>query len=462
MFSKESEKIEFKKSTAELKEAVISLCAMLNKSNGGTVYFGIKNDGTIIGQQIGKTTTADIVNEIKNYIKPNVYPDIKVLEENGVSYISVEVHGTEKPYSAYRKYYIRVDDQDQVVDNNELRKLFLTNEFTNFNWEKLATKYGEEEVDEKLLISYIRKANELGKINFIFKSVKETLIKLELMENDKLNNAGYYLFSKNKPITIKFGKFLTDEKITLIDNIRFKGNIFECINKSIEYIINNINQVYVYKDLRRIPEPEIPIKAIREIVVNSFAHMRITNGDYNEISIFPSEVRIYNPGHFPLNTTPSNFAEGKLSSKLINPLIATTLYKNNLVENFGTGFQTVFSLCNSENIKYSYDISNFGFTFSFYRRKTDDEFLNVQNNIKNLNSESSTKSEPQTLLLTSLEEKILNYCDRNGKISSLTELVDEFDMAWITMQRTVSKLVKKNILKRVGSNKIGYWVHIEK
>ncbi|ADK69046.1 ATP-binding protein [Mycoplasma mycoides] len=189
------------------------------------------------------------------------------------------------------------------------------------------------------------------------------------MENDKLNNAGYYLFSKNKPLTVKLGKFLTDERITLIDDIRFEGNIFECIDRSIEYILKNINQVYVYEDLRRVPRPEIPVKAIREIIVNSFVHMRITSGDYNEISIFPSEVRIYNPGHFPLNTIPANFAEGKISSKPMNPLIATTLYKNNLVENFGTGFQTVFSLCDKYNIKYSYDISNFGFTFSFYRKK---------------------------------------------------------------------------------------------
>ncbi|QVK06857.1 RNA-binding domain-containing protein [Mycoplasma mycoides] len=460
MFSREGEQVEFKKSTAELKEAVISLCAMLNKSGRGSVYFGVKNDGTIVGQQIGKTSTSDIANEIKNHIKPNIYPNIVVLKENNLNYISVEVNGTERPYSAYGKYYTRVDDQDQVIDNNELRKLFQTNEFTNLTWEKELTKYGEDEVDEQLLINYVRKAYDLGKFPHLFNSVKESLIRLDLMENDRLNNAGYYLFSKNKPITVKLGKFLTDERITLIDNIRFEGNIFECINRSIEYILKNINQVYVYEDLRRVPRPEIPVKAIREIVVNSFVHMRITSGDYNEISIFPSEVRIYNPGHFPLNTIPANFAEGKISSKPMNPLIATTLYRNNLVENFGTGFQTVFSLCEKNNIKYSYDISNFGFTFSFYRKKTDNDFLSVHENSKDIEFEN--KNIVKNINLTSLEENILNYCDKNEKISSLTELADEFDMAWITMQRAVSKLVKKNILKRVGSNKTGYWVRIHK
>ena len=41
---KETELIEFKKSTGELKEGVISLASMLNKNGGGTLYFGVKND----------------------------------------------------------------------------------------------------------------------------------------------------------------------------------------------------------------------------------------------------------------------------------------------------------------------------------------------------------------------------------------------------------------------------------
>lgn len=70
MEKSESEKIEFKKSTSQLKEAVISLCAMLNKQGKGLVYFGIKDDGTVCGQDIGKKTTADISHEIRNNLKP--------------------------------------------------------------------------------------------------------------------------------------------------------------------------------------------------------------------------------------------------------------------------------------------------------------------------------------------------------------------------------------------------------
>jgi hypothetical protein len=52
MIFKESEKQELKKATSELKEAVISIAAILNKLKKGELYFGINNDGTIIGQTI--------------------------------------------------------------------------------------------------------------------------------------------------------------------------------------------------------------------------------------------------------------------------------------------------------------------------------------------------------------------------------------------------------------------------
>lgn len=49
----EDEITELKKSTSELKEGVISIVAILNKHKHGKLYFGIKDDGTVVGQEIG-------------------------------------------------------------------------------------------------------------------------------------------------------------------------------------------------------------------------------------------------------------------------------------------------------------------------------------------------------------------------------------------------------------------------
>lgn len=45
----ESEYLELKKSTSELKEAIVSIVAILNKHKKGELYFGIKNNGQVIG-----------------------------------------------------------------------------------------------------------------------------------------------------------------------------------------------------------------------------------------------------------------------------------------------------------------------------------------------------------------------------------------------------------------------------
>lgn len=52
----ETEQIEFKKSTGELKEGIISIASILNKHGSGILYFGVKNNGDVIGQEISDQT----------------------------------------------------------------------------------------------------------------------------------------------------------------------------------------------------------------------------------------------------------------------------------------------------------------------------------------------------------------------------------------------------------------------
>lgn len=42
---KEDEITEFKKTTGELNEGMVSISSILNKHRKGTLYFGVKNDG---------------------------------------------------------------------------------------------------------------------------------------------------------------------------------------------------------------------------------------------------------------------------------------------------------------------------------------------------------------------------------------------------------------------------------
>lgn len=449
MEKRETEKIEFKKSTAQLKEAVISLCAMLNKHNKGKVYFGIKDDGTVCGQDIGKRTTADISHEIRYNLKPLPEVDIEINEADGKQIIAITVKGNDTPYSAYGRYYTRVDDSDILMDTKMLWKYFESKKRTYSKWEEETTSYGIEKINEELLIQYIREANDAGRMNYVYRNAEEALEKLGLINKEGLlNNAGYFLFGNDGPLTIKEVVYPTDERENFTDLRQYQGNIFECINEASKYILNNIHYSAEIVGLKREETPEIPIKAIREIVINSFAHCRYQKGEYNEISITKSKVKIYNPGGIIEDKDPTEFASGKIGSRIRNPLIATVLYKNKYIDAFGTGFSRAFKACEENGNKYEYRNDEFGFTFEF-ERKADREIRH-----SNLNYE--IKERPNEL-----NDLIVRALSEDGFLT-IPKLAEKVDKSEATVHRHLNDLVERNKIARIGSRKTGYWMVKEK
>ena len=117
---KESETREFKKSTSELKEAVISIAAMLNKHGRGEVYFGIKNDGSAAGQPASEKTLREVSRAIGENIEPKIYPQVKFQKIQGKLCICVKFKGADAPYFAYGRVYMRVADEDRQVSAKQL------------------------------------------------------------------------------------------------------------------------------------------------------------------------------------------------------------------------------------------------------------------------------------------------------------------------------------------------------
>lgn len=440
MLTRETEELEFKKTLSELKEGLISLSSMLNKSGHGIVYFGVKNDGSISGLQIGKDSTSDVSKEIKNYIRPIITPSISLENYDGKTIIKVEAYGEDKPYNAYGRYYVRSDDEDLQMTNTQLEDFFINKSIDYSKWENELTEYGEEVIDEDLLIKYINKGNDVGRISFIYKDASDTLKKLGLMKNDKLNNAGIYLFSNLKPLTLKMAVYPTDERISFIDNVIFKGNIFECIDEAYKYIAKNIKWKAEIVGMERKETPEIPIEAIREIIVNSFAHMKVNNSSFNEIYITPTKVHIYNPGFIVNDKSPIDFAEGKNGPIARNPLINTVLYLNKTIESFGTGFGRVFKLCDRVDIKYSYGNNSFGFVFEFLRKQnvSINDSLNV------------------SIKLTETEKLVYKCIEEIYRVNK-RDIAKTINKTEMTVQRAIKHLIELNLIKRVGSNKTGYW-----
>lgn len=85
---RENEQVEFKKLTSELREGMESIASILNKHEQGDLYFGVRNDGEVVGQDVSEKTLRDISQAVGNRIEPRIYPTIGVLaDDEGREYI---------------------------------------------------------------------------------------------------------------------------------------------------------------------------------------------------------------------------------------------------------------------------------------------------------------------------------------------------------------------------------------
>lgn len=110
----ESETVEHKRSTSEMREAMESVASILNKHGSGVLYFGVRpSDGEVVGQDVSEKTLRDISQAFGNRIEPRVVPTIKRLEtEDGRAYVKVAFAGDERPYACDGRYRIRSADED--------------------------------------------------------------------------------------------------------------------------------------------------------------------------------------------------------------------------------------------------------------------------------------------------------------------------------------------------------------
>lgn len=236
----ENETLEFKKSTGELKEAVVSICAILNKHGYGELYFGVKPDGLPVGQEISEKTLRDVSIAINNSIVPQIFPEVKKVVIAGKSCVYVKFEGHNPPYFANGKARIRVADQDVLMSPEQIEEYVMRKNDNANLWEQQVSDYTIEKVEDVLLKRYIDKAREIKRIDFEYSDIKTVLNKLFLTQGEFLLNAAKVLFCDSILAELQMAIFATNERLTFNDIQRKHGNIFELVDTAELYIRNNI------------------------------------------------------------------------------------------------------------------------------------------------------------------------------------------------------------------------------
>lgn len=440
----ENEQVEFKKTTSEINEGMISISSILNKHQSGVLYFGLKNDGSPYKFKITDSTLRDVSRKVYESIKPQIFPTITKEKVSDIDVIKVSFSGDDTPYSAFGKYYMRTFDEDRELTPSELRKLMISREYEE-NWEIRNSDETVKDVDELTLQRFYKEATESGRLPEIDFNPRHILVMLNLAKNDKLTNAGKMLFSKGKPIILKMIVFATSQRETILDLNKISGNIFELIEESMKFIIKNIRWRIESqgKTLERKEIPEVPLDALREAIVNSFAHARYDGNVEHEIDIYSDRISIINPGSFANDFLPEDFYQRDLKSYLRNEVIANVLYMRKDIETAGYGLKKIYRLCKDAGVNVNYINNETDFTFEFSRKDRNGE----------INDEITGEINVE---ITEKEERVLNIL-RNNKRIIKPDLMKISNLSSRTLDRVIASLKAKGLLKRIGANKNGSW-----
>lgn len=437
---KETETVEFKRSTSEVKKAVISIAAMLNKHGRGELYFGIKNDGTIVGQEVSERTLRDVSQAISNHIEPKIYPSVETKRMDSKDCVHVMFEGKDTPYYAYGRVFMRVGDEDRQLSPGEIERLIIEKSDQKAFWDIQPSSSGPDSVIEEELVDFIKRANQAGRLEFDYSTRDASLDKLGLLDEDKLRRAGVVLFCDGDQLEVQMAIFAGSDKTTFLDIRQLKGNLFHVLRESELYLKSNIRWRVEFGKLEREEVPEIPVRAMREALVNSFCHRDYRNPKGNEIAIFKDRIEIYNPGSFPEGLTPDDYIRGDERSVLRNPLIANMLYLSKDIEKWGSGLKRMHEECTHNDVDVEFKPLRTGFMTVFNRRPQPEEGLGGKLGEK----------------LGENERKILSILAGDPYLS-IPQIADAIGISTTAVENNIKKLKRKGLLLRIGPAKGGRW-----
>ena len=333
----------------EFKETItntfLKTVSAFSNYDGGTVLFGVDDDGNIKGLPNVKHACLDIENKINDSITPQ--PDYTLEIQNNDQTIKLTVKsGLQKPYLYKSKAYKRNDTATIEVDTLEFSRLVLDGK--NIRFEELPCK--DQELSFEILH---RKLKETVRIeNFD----KDTLKTLNLYDDvNGFNNAAGLLADKNHFPGIDIVKF--GENISIIQKRSSFENIsvLEVYEKAIE-VFRDYYQYEVIQGADRKKMEKIPEAAFREAIANALIH-RVWDVDSQiRVSMFDDRIEIVSPGGLPSGITEEEYLFGKLSV-LRNRNLANVFYRLGFAEIFGMGITRIKQLYAEALIKPDFEVS---------------------------------------------------------------------------------------------------------
>ena len=238
-------------------------------AEGGSVFVGVRKDGTVLGVANPDEVMLQIVNSLKDSLAPDVMPFVRVntvsIEEKQVVEIQVTT-GTNRPYYLREKglkpsgVYVRKGSSTQPMTEEGIREMILQNSGRSF---ESCRSMNQELTFQTLQMEMQKRSLEIG---------SPQMRTLKLIGEDDLYTNLALLLSDQCETTTKVALFQGTDKEVFRDRKEFSGSVLKQLEDVYQFIDLVNKTKATFSGLDRTDMRDYPEEAVREALLNSIAH----------------------------------------------------------------------------------------------------------------------------------------------------------------------------------------------
>ena len=418
---------------------------------GGSLFFGIDNDGIVKGLDDVQYVCESISCKIRDYMDP--LPDVEMIpqEINGHEILQLKVcAGSYTPYyyvgDGQRVAFIRIGDESLPATAEQMVRLVLKG--SNKTYDSLHTDYKAEDYAFTILANTFktRTSQEWN---------KKYLLSFGLVAGSgNLTNAGA-LFADDCPLwqsRLYCTRWDGKAKGDAINDAEFTGNVLMLLREAMNFVKSNTKKGWEKLPNGRKNKPEYAERAVLEAMVNHFIHRDYTvMGGEVHIDIYDDRLTVTSPGGMYNGLLIQDLDIADVSSERRNPILANVMAQLDYMEKRGSGLTRI---CNETQALDGYKDE-----LKPIFKSTPTQFQTIifaSSDNQNVGDFVGDMSETK---LTERQLKILNLIKESPTISA-KQMSETLSVTTRTVERDLSLMKKAGVLKREGKDNDGVWVII--
>jgi len=314
---------------------------------GGTIYFGVSDDGIPVGLEEPQQAAEKVSEFIKARIEPSISNVVlEPLRIDGKDILRVQINGgANTPYyytsDGNKVAYYRIGNESAPAPTAVLNELLLKGLHQTFD--ALETKYCFSDYSYTLFeATYKQKTGSAVEKPRDYHS-------FGMLTSDNMLTFVGALFADQCPIYqsrafctrwngLKKGGLYIDA----LDNDEFHGNAISLLTDALKFVRHNSSVKWKKTGTGRIEMPDYPSEAVHEAMVNALVHRDyLIRGSEIHVDMYNDRLEIVSPGGMPDGKRIQDLNIDDVSSIRRNPIICDIFSRLRLMERRGSGLRKI-------------------------------------------------------------------------------------------------------------------------